>query len=136
MKKGISNCIVCHKTPINPSANSVRNFFLKLQIRFTLNFNRYLWHHSLCSILGLIVIRICRTPCHTIKQDFVPLVPLTSHRNIPGYTCANDNWGFIVLNFNLWLVGWLVGLRIYVTLAIFQPYRDLEAGNNQSLEPQ
>ena len=31
------------------------------------------------------------------------------------------------------LVGWLV-LRIYVTLAIVQPYRDLEAGDNQSLK--
>ena len=33
-------------------------------------------------------------------------------------------------------IGWLlVGcLRIYVALAIFQPYRDLEAGENQSLK--
>ena len=31
-------------------------------------------------------------------------------------------------------VGWLVLLRIYVALAIFQPYRDLEAGDNQSLK--
>ena len=29
--------------------------------------------------------------------------------------------------------GWLVALRIYVALAVFQPYRDLEAGDNQSL---
>ena len=29
---------------------------------------------------------------------------------------------------------WLVVLRIYVALAVFQPYRDLEAGNNQSLK--
>ena len=29
---------------------------------------------------------------------------------------------------------WLVVLRIYVALAIFQPYRDLEAGDNQSLK--
>ena len=33
-----------------------------------------------------------------------------------------------------WLVGWLVVLRIYVALAVFQPYRDLEAGDNQSLK--
>ena len=26
-----------------------------------------------------------------------------------------------------------VGLRIYITLAVFQPCRDLEAGDNQSL---
>ena len=32
------------------------------------------------------------------------------------------------------VVGWLVVLRIYVTLAVFQPYRDLEAGDNQSLK--
>ena len=32
---------------------------------------------------------------------------------------------------------WLVGLlRIYVALAVFQPYRDLEAGDNQSLKIQ
>ena len=30
-------------------------------------------------------------------------------------------------------VGWLVILMIYVALAIFQPYRDLETGDNQSL---
>ena len=32
------------------------------------------------------------------------------------------------------LVGWLAVWRIYVALAIFQPYRDLEAGDNQSLK--
>ena len=31
------------------------------------------------------------------------------------------------------LIGWLVILRIYIALALFQPYRDLEAGDNQSL---
>ena len=30
------------------------------------------------------------------------------------------------------MVGWLVG--IYVALALFQPYRDLKAGNNLSLK--
>ena len=34
-----------------------------------------------------------------------------------------------------WL-GWLVVLRINVDLAIFQPYLDLEAGDNQSLKVQ
>ena len=41
-------------------------------------------------------------------------------------------------NFNIrqtWLV-WLVVLRINVDLAIFQPYLDLEAGDNQSLKIQ
>ena len=32
-----------------------------------------------------------------------------------------------------WLV-WLVVLGIYVALAVFQSYRDLEAGDNQSLK--
>ena len=34
------------------------------------------------------------------------------------------------------LVGWLIVLRIYVASAVFQPYRDLEAGVNQSLKIQ
>ena len=34
------------------------------------------------------------------------------------------------------VVGWLVVLRINVDLAIFQPYLDLEAGDNQSLKNQ
>ena len=33
-----------------------------------------------------------------------------------------------------WLVVWLVVLRINVDLAIFLPYLDLEAGDNQSLK--
>ena len=37
----------------------------------------------------------------------------------------------MLVNYTL---GWLVVLRIQVTLAIFQPYRDLEAGDNQSLK--
>ena len=36
----------------------------------------------------------------------------------------------------LWLVGWLVVLGIYVASAVFQPYHDLEAGDNQSLKIQ
>ena len=35
-----------------------------------------------------------------------------------------------------WLVGMLVVLRINVDLAIFQPYLDLEAGDDQSLKIQ
>ena len=31
---------------------------------------------------------------------------------------------------------WFGLLRIYVALAVFQPYRDLEAGDNQSLKIQ
>ena len=32
------------------------------------------------------------------------------------------------------LIGWLVVLMIYVTLAIFQPYRNMEVKDNQSLK--
>ena len=35
---------------------------------------------------------------------------------------------------NHWFVSWLVVLRISVALAVFQPYRDFEAGDNQSLK--
>ena len=38
--------------------------------------------------------------------------------------------------FNVVEVGWLVVLRINVDLAIFQPYLDLKAGDNQSLKIQ
>ena len=34
----------------------------------------------------------------------------------------------------IWRNGWLVVLKIYVALAVFQPYHDLEAGDNQSLK--
>ena len=30
------------------------------------------------------------------------------------------------------MVGWLVVLRIYVASAVFQPYRDLETGDNKN----
>ena len=37
--------------------------------------------------------------------------------------------------YNIAIFGWLlVILRIYVALEVFQPYRDLEAGDNQSLK--
>ena len=42
----------------------------------------------------------------------------------------------IIFAFSFMLVGWLVVLRINVDLAIFQPYLDLEAGDNQSLKIQ
>ena len=38
---------------------------------------------------------------------------------------------YVALSVGLWVV-----LRIYVALAVFQPYRDLEAGDNQSLKIQ
>ena len=50
---------------------------------------------------------------------------------LPPYTCIKEK----ELT-RCWLVGWLVVLRINVDLAIFQPYLDLEAGDNQSLKIQ
>ena len=44
---------------------------------------------------------------------------------------TNSLWSFVKISFSCWLVGW-----INVDLAIFQPYLDLEAGNNQSLKIQ
>ena len=51
-----------------------------------------------------------------------------------------DNYYSIIFTsmffyFDHWF-GWLVVLRINVDLAIFQPYLDLEAGDNQSLKIQ
>ena len=34
----------------------------------------------------------------------------------------------------MYMIGWLVVLRIFVAVAIFQPYRYLEAGDNQFLK--
>ena len=48
-----------------------------------------------------------------------------------------DWYHMVVCVFDLewpWLGFWLVVLRIYVALVVFQPYRDLEAGDNQSLK--
>ena len=39
-----------------------------------------------------------------------------------------------LFHFPICLVSWLVVLRIYVDLAVFHQYRDLEAGDNQSLK--
>ena len=47
---------------------------------------------------------------------------MTKHTRACAFTCIE------------WFIGWLVVLRIYVALAIFQPYRDLEAGDNQSMK--
>ena len=43
---------------------------------------------------------------------------------------------YIVLKFAQWFGFGLFFLRIYVDLAVFQPYLDLEAGDNQSLKIQ
>ena len=44
------------------------------------------------------------------------------------------NFLFLTVQKLLWLVGWLVVLRIYIALAVFQPYRNFETGDNQSLK--
>ena len=60
---------------------------------------------------------------------------------------SEQNWNyrtlFEVKTYMLWFffigfcyLGWLVVLMINVDLAIFQPYLDLEAGDNQSLKIQ
>ena len=52
---------------------------------------------------------------------------------MPSYLCH----GVIFTMGEIYVVGWfLVVLRINVDLAIFQPYLDLEAGDNQSLKIQ
>ena len=43
--------------------------------------------------------------------------------------------GQLLCIFNM-TVCWLVVLRIYVASVVFQPYRDLDAGDNQSLKIQ
>ena len=53
----------------------------------------------------------------------------------PALDCPVVTLGSHTLSFAGWLVGWLF-LRINVDLAIFQPYLDLEAGDNQSLKIQ
>ena len=50
-------------------------------------------------------------------------------------TCVKITWNYFPLVVSH-MVGWLVVLRINVDLAIFQPYLDLEAGDNQSLKIQ
>ena len=49
---------------------------------------------------------------------------------------VNFNWGMGMAVGHRLKIGWLVVLRIYVASAVFQPYRDLEAGDNQSLKIQ
>ena len=54
---------------------------------------------------------------------------MTKHQTSTG-TCNFKQ----VLNQTKHVIGWLVVLRIYVALEVFQPYRNLEAGDNQSLK--
>ena len=75
------------------------------------------------------------------QYKFTPSKFLTHFMNIDIETVLgacdlhrfNRNYNFVQIIFK---VGWLVVLRINVDLAIFQPYLDLEAGDNQSLKIQ
>ena len=87
-------------------------------------------------------------PQNQIIIFFISLSFLFIFLNFEVKQCANiywkyDNTGFAMEkkpNFFIFqngkFVGWLVVLRINVDLAIFQPYLDLEAGDNQSLKIQ
>ena len=95
----------------------IRNLDLTFILSLVQNSSIY-WHFivSLCAMSKFNTATGAR-PCHF---DF----------------CARLTWNasvFQVLNLHS-LYGWLVVLRIYFALAIFQPYRDLEAGDNQSLK--
>ena len=50
------------------------------------------------------------------------------------FYCTTDQVRVSSIRLVGWLVGWLVVLRTCVALAVFQPYRDLEAGDNQCLK--
>ena len=53
----------------------------------------------------------------------------TNVKNLnPVYSCL-----YVIPNIKVY-DWWLVSLRIYVALAILQPYRDLEEADNQSLK--
>ena len=54
----------------------------------------------------------------------------------PGACDISEVWVTHRQTYSPSLVGWLVVLWINVDLAIFQPYLDLEAGDNQSLKIQ
>ena len=50
-----------------------------------------------------------------------------------GYKLLHVFWNTLYVACKL--ICWLVVLRIYDTLAVFQPYRDLEVGDDQYLKP-
>ena len=56
------------------------------------------------------------------------------HTHNLAITCFNCRYWIIKLHYYSWSV--CVWFRIYVDLAVFQPYLDLEAGDNQSLKIQ
>ena len=52
-------------------------------------------------------------------------------------SCRNQNISSLnASKYISYILVWFGLLRIYVALAVFQPYRDLEAGDNQSLKIQ
>ena len=87
--------------------------------------------------------RTNRMDGQTDTEQSDPYVPLC----FAGDTKSMSNFKAKSLGQKLWyvlkgmktllrLVVWLVVLRIYVASAVFKPYRDLEAGDNQSLKVQ
>ena len=62
----------------------------------------------------------CSVSRHDLERTWIP--QKRKERADIGHHMA-DHW-----------VGWLVVLRIHVASVVFQPYRDLEAGDNQSLK--
>ena len=61
--------------------------------------------------------------------------PLLASRTIAkGHIFVADVTNVSIIGYTFRLDFGLVLLRIYVALAVFQPYRDLEAGDNQSLK--
>ena len=63
----------------------------------------------------------------------IALVGIESVRHLVSIICnvQRKNRCTVTLWYKNNGVSWLVVLRIYVALAVFQPYRDLEADDNQ-----
>ena len=68
---------------------------------------------------------------HTTQRTYTLDVNLQLMESVTATT--HQDKGILTID-TTFLQGWLVVLRINVALAIFQPYRDFEAGDNQSLK--
>ena len=89
---------------------------------FALLFLKYNVHRYETSWYSYVTILIM-VSCESVRVSFGVSTAIT-------FRCI------LVRGHNVFEVGWLVVLRINVDLAIFQPYLDLEAGDNQSLKIQ
>ena len=99
---------------------------------------------SLCILMhsNIMVLKWMRFILYSKNQSIVVLILA---RKVTFYITSGELFNYKeilgpISNLQLpvfsWLVGWLVVLMINVDLAIFQPYLDLEAGDNQSLKIQ